>query len=73
VAEDGGGAPAPRDGKVLYLASLYECSFGLPLHPFVRGILFYYGMELQNLHPNTILHIACFTMLCEAYLSMPPH
>lgn len=24
------------------LASLYECGFGLPLHPFVRWLLFYY-------------------------------
>ena len=39
---------------------------------FIRGILSYYGLELQNLHPNIILHIVCFIMLCEAYLSMAP-
>jgi hypothetical protein len=43
-----------------------------PLHPFVRGLLFYYGLELQNLNPNTVLYIVCFIRLCEAYLGMPP-
>jgi hypothetical protein len=54
------------------LASFYKRDFRLPLHPFVRGLLFYYGLELQNLHPNTVLHILCFIMLCEAYLGMEP-
>lgn len=30
--EEKGGAPASRDGKVVVLASFYECGFGLPLH-----------------------------------------
>jgi hypothetical protein len=71
--EEGGDAPAPRDGDIVVLASFYERGFGLPLDPFVRGLLFYYGLELQNLHSNTILHIACFIMLCEAYLDMEPY
>lgn len=57
----------------MVIASFNEHGFGLPLHTFVWGLLFYYGMELLNLHPNTFLHIACFITLCEAYLGMPPH
>lgn len=55
------------------LVSFHECSFRLPLHPFVRGLLFFYGLEVQNLHPNSVLHIVCFITLCEAYLGMEPH
>jgi hypothetical protein len=39
-------ALAPRDGEVVVLASFYKRGFGLPLHPFVRGLLFYYELEL---------------------------
>lgn len=58
---------------MVVLASFYEHGFVFPPNPLVRGILFYYGLELQNLHSNTILHIACYVTLCEAYLSMAPH
>ena len=50
------------------LASLYERGFGLPIHLFMHGLLFYYEPELQNLNPNTILHIACFITLCEVFM-----
>jgi hypothetical protein len=59
--------------EVVVLASFYELGFRLPLHPFVWGLLFYYALELQNLHPNTVLHTSCFIPLCEAYLGMKPH
>jgi hypothetical protein len=71
--EEEGGAPAPHDDEAIVLASLYERGFGLPIHLFMHGLLFYYEPELQNLNPNTILHIACFITLCEAYLHMEPH
>jgi hypothetical protein len=63
----------PRDDEVVVLAPFYERGFGLPLHPFVRGLLFFYGLEIQNLHPNSILHLACFITLCEAFLGVDPH
>jgi hypothetical protein len=45
----------------------------LPPHPFLRGLLFAYGIQLHDLNPNTILHIACFIMLCECFLGIEPH
>jgi hypothetical protein len=53
--EEEGGAPALCDDEIVVLDSFYKRGFGLPLHPFMRGLLFYYGLELQNLYPNTIL------------------
>lgn len=70
--EGKGEVPHPRDDDVVVLASLSECEFGLPLHPFVRRILHYYRLEIQNLHINIVLHIACFITLCEAFMRIDP-
>jgi hypothetical protein len=68
-----GEVPHPRDDEMVVLTSFCECSFGLPLHPFVRGILYYYQTKIQNLQLNIILHITCFIMLCEAFMGIDPY
>jgi hypothetical protein len=55
------------------LASFYERGFGLPLHPFMWGLLFFNGSEIQNLHTSSVLHITCFITICKAYFGMEPH
>jgi hypothetical protein len=45
----------------------------LPAHEFLRGLLFAYGVQLHQLTPNSILHIACFVTLCESFLGIEPH
>lgn len=65
--------PLPRDDDGVVLAPFYARGFGLPLHPFIRGLLFFYELEIQNLHPNSFLHMACFIILCEAFLRIDPH
>jgi hypothetical protein len=32
-----------------------------------------YGVQLHQLTPNLILHIACFVTLCESFLGIEPH
>jgi hypothetical protein len=64
--EEEGDVLVPREGEVVVLASFYKHDFRLPMHPFMCGMVFYYGLELQNLHLNSILLIACYIMLCEA-------
>jgi hypothetical protein len=65
--------PRPPAGfRVLFLAFLLRV-LSLPPHPFLRGLLFAYGIQLHDLNPNTILHIACFIMLCECFLGIEPH
>jgi hypothetical protein len=44
-----------------------------PVHEFLRGLLFVYGVQLHQLTPNLILHIACFVTLCESFLGIEPH
>jgi hypothetical protein len=45
----------------------------LPAHKFLRGLLFVYGVQLHQLTPNSILHIAYFITLCESFLGIEPH
>jgi hypothetical protein len=35
--------------------------------------VYFYGVQLHQLMPNYILHIACFIMLCESFLGIDPH
>lgn len=71
--EDKGEVLRSQDDEVVVLMYFSEHGFGLPLHPFVWVLLFYYKLEIQNLHPNSILHIVCFITLCEAFLGIDPY
>jgi hypothetical protein len=65
--------PKPPSGyRVMFLTFLLrELSF--PTHEFHRELLFVYGVQLHQLTPNSILHIACFVMLYESFLGIEPH
>jgi hypothetical protein len=65
--------PAPLAGyRAMFLAFLLR-GLSLPAHKFLHGLLFVYGMQLPQLTPNSLLHIACFVTLCEAFLDIDPH
>src|SRR3954463_7182434 len=55
------------------LQAFFPRGFALPLHPFVHGLLYSYRLQLHNLTPNGIFHIACFITLCEAFLGIYAH
>ena len=66
--------------SVLILSSREGCilhSFcpraGFPLHPFIRGIMYYYGIDFHDLSPNSFLNISTFIVMCEAFLRISPH
>ena len=46
---------------------------GFPLHPFIRGLMFYYRLDLHDLAPNSFLNIFAFIVVCEAFLRISPH
>jgi hypothetical protein len=56
----------------MFLAFLLR-GLSLPAHEFLRGLLFVYGVQLHQLTPNSILHIAYFITLCESFLGIDPH
>jgi hypothetical protein len=65
--------PKPPSGyRVMFLAFLLR-GLSFPAHEFLRGLLFVYGVQLHQLTPNSILHIACFITLCESFLGIEPH
>jgi hypothetical protein len=45
----------------------------LPASDFFRGLLYFYGLQLNHLNPNSIAHVAIFVHLCEAFLGIEPH
>jgi hypothetical protein len=49
------------------------CGLSLPAHEFLRGLLFVYDVQLHQLTPNSILHIAYVITLCESLLGVNPH
>jgi hypothetical protein len=68
-----GAAPAPPPGYVLSFVSFHERGFGVPASRFMRAILHFYGVELHNLNPNSIVQAAIFAAVCEGFLGIDPH
>jgi hypothetical protein len=62
----------PRGYRVMFLVFLLR-GLSLPAHEFLRGLVFVYGVQLHQLTPNSILHIACFITLRESFLGIDPH
>ena len=58
--------------RVVFL-HYFLCGLGFPLHPFVRGLMFYYGLDFHDLAPNFAVNISSFIIVCEAFLRIPPH
>jgi hypothetical protein len=54
-------------------ASFFERGFNLPAGDFLRGLLYYYWLELVHLVPNSVTVVSTFIHFCEAYLGIPPH
>ena len=63
--------PEPHE-RVVFLTHFVR-GLGFPLHPFVRGLMFYYGLDFHDLAPNSILNISAFIVVCEAFLCIAPH
>jgi hypothetical protein len=65
--------PTPNTNEIVVSLSFFQRKFGLPACDFFRGLLNYYKIELIHLNPNSILQIAIFVHLCEAYLTVLPN
>ena len=65
--------PTPEPHERVVFLHHFLCGLGFPLHPFVRGLMFYYGLDFHDLAPNFILNISAFIVVCEAFLHIQPH
>ncbi|KAK1667240.1 hypothetical protein QYE76_055399 [Lolium multiflorum] len=65
--------PTPRIGyRVTFVDHLIR-GLSTPIHEFLRGLLFVYGIQLHQLTPKSILHISIFITLCECFLGTHHH
>ncbi|KAK1683281.1 hypothetical protein QYE76_044129 [Lolium multiflorum] len=62
----------PIDYRVSFVDHLIR-GLSPPIHEFLRGLLFVYGLQLHHLTPNSILHISIFITLCECFLGVQPN
>jgi len=63
----------PHSNELVTFGDYFIRGFGIPIHPFLRGLIDHYGISLYDLSLNSILHVAVFINLCEAYLGILPH
>ena len=63
----------PEKGQLIPTPRPHERVVFLPLHPFLRGLMFYYGLDFHDLAPNFVLNISAFIVVCEAFLPIRPH
>ena len=65
--------PTPEPTESVVFISHFPRGLGLTLDPFVRGLMFYYGLDFHDLAPNFVLNISAFIIVCEAFLRIRPH
>jgi hypothetical protein len=58
--------------SIVYVPFLIR-GLALPISPFFRGLLDFYELNLMHLNPNSILQVAIFIHLCEAFLGILLH
>ena len=62
--------PGPHE-RVVFLPHFLR-GLGFPLHPFVRGLMFYYGLDFHDLAPNFILNISAFIVCARPSSASSP-
>jgi hypothetical protein len=65
--------PMENVDEIVTFLHFAERGLALPTCSFFRGLLYYYGLELHHLSPNSISHISIFIHFCEAFLGIEPH
>ena len=72
LPEEGQLLPTPRRHERVVFLPHFLRGLGFLLHPFVRGLMFYYGLDFHDLAPNFILNISAYIVVCEAFLRVHP-
>ena len=63
----------PRGDELVVFEDYFYRGFGVPIHPFLRGLIDYYEISLCNSGLNSILHVSVFIHFYKAYLGILPH
>src|SRR3954462_8542180 len=70
---EGQTVPTPKPTERVVFIPHFFHGLGFPLHPFVRGLMYYYWIDFHDLSPNSFLNISAFIVVCEAFLCIQPH
>jgi hypothetical protein len=63
--------PTPNMNEFVVFSSFFQRGFSLSAYNFFCGFPDHYQIKLVHLNPNSILQIAIFVHLCEAFLGIP--
>jgi len=64
--------PVLVPGEIVLFVSFIHAGLCLPASAFLHQFLDYFGICLNHLAPNAVLHLSVFVHLCEAFLGIPP-
>ena len=67
------GGHSKKTSEIVLFKAFVERGLAIPACDFLRGLLFFWGVQLHHLTPDSILHIAIFVQLCEAFLGIHPY
>ena len=73
LPDEGQLIPTPRPHEKVVFLTQFIRGLGFPLHSFVHGLMFYYGLDFHDLAPNFVLNISAFIIVCEAFLRIKAH
>jgi hypothetical protein len=65
--------PMENVDEIVSFYHFSEQGLALPTCSFFRRLLYFYGLELHHLNPNSICHITICIHFCEAFLGIEPH
>ena len=57
--------PTPEPNESVVFVSHFLRGLCFSLDPFVRGLMFYYGLDFHDLAPDSILRISSLIVVCE--------
>ena len=64
--------PALGPGEIVLFISFIRAGLCLTAFAFLHQFLSYFGISLNHLAPNVVLHLSVFVHLCETFLGIPP-
>ena len=64
--------PTLGPGEIVLFVSFIRAGLCLPASAFLHRFLSYFGISLNHLTPNAVLHLSVFVHLCETFLGIPP-
>jgi len=64
--------PTLGPGEIVLFIYFIRAGLCLPASAFLHRFLSYFGISLNHLTPNAVLHLSVFVHLCETFLRIPP-